>query len=334
MSRGYHLHVVYKLSDAIQYIAEDKPEYAILSADLIPTKSAWLFGILSQVTNPILFAERVSARTLSISQEYKDIFFLEPPLTPMALEQMMKRVTRDQLKQSESASKLNNTQVQIMSALSDLALNAVCKSSNALAPNAPPKETVQLVKRITCFRVNSLKMAGYLIIAYGQDRRLDAQWTADLQHQLKKHLSSFDQAPLIDPSEELVIEEIDFDQWSKEQAEFVRKASHHNAEVVMAFFKDTSSDEMKPSVQPDHVQMDIHQLGGDTTVNFDVFIYLPQNARFVLYTPKGGTFYENQKQKLISDGIQSVHINKKHLNEIRRHRTDAFVKSSAAAFHN
>lgn len=334
VGRGYHLHIVHKISDAIQYISESKPEFALLSADLIPAKSAWMFGILKQVTNPILFAERVSAKTLGISQDYKDVFFLEPPLTSMALEQMMKRVSRDQQRQSENASQLSSAQVQIMSALSDLALNAVCKSSAKQAPHSPPKETVQLVKRVTCFRVNSMRMAGYLIIAYGQDRRLDLQWTADLQYQLKKHLSGFDASPLIDPSEELVIEEINFENWSKEEAEFVRKASHHNAEVVMAFFKDNATEEIKPSSQGDHIQMDIRQMGGDSVVNFDVYIYLPQNARFVLYTPKGGTFFENQKQKLISEGINSVHIDKKHLNEVRRHRTHSFVKSSMDAFRN
>ena len=143
---------------------------------------------------------------------------------------------------------------------------------------------------------------------------------------------AFDEKPEVDSAAELVIEEVEFNKWTKEQAEFIRKASHQESELVLAFFKDSSKLEIKESPGAEHVEINIKHLQADRTLDFDVYIYLPQNARFVLYTPKGGQMFANQKEKLISEGFSSVHIHKSSLDEVRKYRSKEFIRESALSF--
>lgn len=56
MSR-YTVTVVHRTAEAIQHIVEKRPEFALLSADLISPRSAWLVGVLSQFTGAMVFSK-------------------------------------------------------------------------------------------------------------------------------------------------------------------------------------------------------------------------------------------------------------------------------------
>jgi hypothetical protein len=326
--RGYDITSVDRIHEAVRFITDKRPDFALLSAELIPARSGWLFGVLNQLTSVIVFAERVSAKNLALTRELKETYLLEPPLTPLGFEKILHRAERDRELRNRDADRLDKTQVWIMSALSDLALKALC------VPHAGPIEPVDKVSRVTCLRVQTAKLAGYFILAYGQSRALPAAWLERLRETVREYLKAFDDRAAVDPGQEIVIEEVRFNAWSKDQAEFIRQASHEESELVLAFFKDPVAEPMatKPSTRKGHVEIGLQHLPGDSVVDFDVYIYLPQNARFILYTPRGGTFYEVQKQKLLTDGIRSVHIPKRSLDEVRRQRTQKFIENSAQAF--
>ncbi len=328
-SRGFKITVMTEIREAIQFITDQRPDFALMSTDLIPQRSLWLFGVLHQLTQVILFADRISAKNLAVSIELKGTYLLEPPLTPLGFEQILRRVERENRKHVVEVSHLDKTHVWIMSALADLALKALCKPTSS----GTPAEVVSRVTKVTCFRMQTTKLAGYFILAYGQNRKLENSWMSKLQDQLKQFLASFEDNLVIEDSDELIIEEVQFNEWSRDQANFIRQATHEEAELVLAFFKDPTQMQIQPSLQNDCVEVGIEHIQGDRVVNFDVYIYLPQNARFVLYTPRGSTFYEDQKKKLVNDGVRSVHIHKRSLDEVRRHRARSFIENSAASFH-
>lgn len=328
-SRGFTLTLVSKLSDAVQIITEKRPDFALLQTDMVPPRSGWLFGILSQLTAVILYAERISAKTLIVTRELKGAYLLEPPLSPMGLERMLRRVERDHARQTQEAAQLTKAHVTIMSTLSELALRSVCIPGTR--GSGTGAEVIGQVSRVTCFRVQTRLMAGYFVMAHGQSRLLDAAWTERLQGELRRYLETLDETPSLDPGAELEIEEVQFNRWTKEQAEFIRSATHQEAELVVAFFRDAIQLQKKDSDKSGHVEISLDHLIADTKVDFDIYIYLPQNARFVLYTPRGGTLFATQKEKLISEGIQSVHIDKRSLDMVLRHRAHNFIRESTAA---
>lgn len=323
--RGYTIVEAFSMRDAIQFITDKRPEAALLPTDMMPPNSRWLYGVLNQLTQIVFFADRLNAKTLAISHELNPAYILEPPLTARAFEQMLRRLERDQRKHADMAAsepkpQLEDTHVWVMSALSDLALKALC-----VPGQGHYRESTDSIGRVTCFRMQTRKMSGYFILVYGKGRPLDPEWTRNLQETLKKYLAEFGENTTLDPHEQLEIDEVKFNQWSKDQAQFIREATHAESELVLAFFKDDAPKESQSTVHQDYMEMGVDQLRGDHEVQFDIFIYLPQNAKFVLYTPRGGVLYENQKQKLLNDGIKKVHMHKSALEEIRRYRTKNFV---------
>ena len=328
-SRGFELTVTTRIHDAVKHITEKKPDFALISTELIPRRSQWLFGILRQLTSIILFVERISAKNLAVTRELKDLYLLQPPLTPLGFEKILHRIARDQRKQTHDASQLDTTNVWIMSTLSDLALKTLCISGGESIAGFGK---VEAVTRVTCLRVEALNLNGYFILVHGQNRSLDSSWTTRLKEHLNNYLISFDERASIDAANELTIEEVKFDEWTKAQADFIRQATHQDDELVLAFFKDPIQLKAIPSSRKDHIELDLETLQGDSHVNFDIYIYLPQNTRFILYTPRGGTFYESQKENLNSKGIRSFHIHKQSLDEVRRYRAQKFIENSTAAF--
>lgn len=328
IAQDFKVDVVHRAQDGIRYITEEKPDYTLISTSLLPQKSHWLLGILNQLTTVILFFDRVSARNLAITRDSNGSYILEPPLTPLGLKQVLRRIQREQNKQNELTSSLDKNHLWIMSTLSDLSLKAICTPASMGAS----VERVQRATRVTCLRLRTNKLSGFLVLAYGKNRQLESDWLHQLQSVLKKRMEIFDDQVLMSTANEIQIEEVKFKEWSKEQSEFILQAIHQDAEVVLAFFKDSEQIEAKPSARKGYVELGTHHLPENGVIDFDVYIYLPQNARFVLHTPRGGTLHSSKKQKLISEGIHSVHIPKRSLDQVHQHHIRKFVEESSQDF--
>lgn len=330
-TRGFEVTTVQKIQEAVQFIAAERPEFTLLPAELVPLKCAQLSVVLSQLTNVVLCFDRVTAKTLTISREFKDAHTLEAPFNSSAVESIFRKIERSRRVGADAVAHLHKAHVAIMATLSDLALKAIC------APGSKPgagAENIPRASRVTCFRAHTKNLSGYFVIAYGQNRSVDPAWTARLQDEIRQYVATFEEHPLLEPGLEIEIVEVNFHKWTKEQADFLSYASHQDNEIALAFFRDTAPMDVRDSAHPGHCEIGIENIRGDAVTDFDIYIYLPQNARFVLYTPRGGTFYESQKRKLISDGIQSVHVNKKSLDEVRRQRSKKFIEEKSAGFAN
>jgi len=327
-SRDFKVMVVHNAQDAIRFITERRPDYSLISMDLLPQNCHWLLGVLNQLTVVITFYEKVSARNLAIIKELNGSHLLEPPLTPLAMNQILRRIRREQHMQNELTSNLHKTHLWIMSTLSDLSLKAICKP----APHGASVEQVQRATRVNCFRLETLNFSGFLVLAYGKDRQLEPGWIELLQKELKEHLKIFIGPFGMSAPEEVRVEEVKFRDWSKAQSEFILQAIHQDAELVVAFFKDQVGLETKPSAQEGCVELMLKDFPEDQVVDFDVYIYLPQNARFILHTQRGNSLPSAKKQKLIADGVTSVHIPKRSLDEVRKHRTRKFIEESSQIF--
>ena len=57
------------LREAVQFITERKPDYALIAAELMPVKARWIYGVLNQLSPIILFSDRVNAKTLAVRRE-------------------------------------------------------------------------------------------------------------------------------------------------------------------------------------------------------------------------------------------------------------------------
>jgi DNA-binding response OmpR family regulator len=329
-SRGTQLTVVHNARQAVQFITESKPDFAILSAKLLPKKSAWLVGILNQLTNVVVHIGRLSARTIEMTRDLNGIALLESPLTPIGLEQVFRKAEREREKQLLVTSQLDRTQTWIMSTLADLSLKQICKAGSS----NQSQENVQTVRRIICYRLQTQTLSGYFVLAYGKDRVPDAKWLEQLRTQMSDYVTHFSETTDLTEPQEVWIEEVRFKEWSKEQAEFILQAIHQESEIALAFFKDPEPIEVQNSGKPDCVKIPVDRLPEEMATQFDIFIFLPQNARFVLYSRKGERFDDKQKRRLQDEGISSVHVSKRSFDELQKYQTKRFIEESSLAFQN
>ena len=69
-------------------------------------------------------------------------------------------------------------------------------------------------------------------------------------------------------------------------------------------------------------------------MEFDVYVYLPENNKYVIYTPKGGTFYTRQKDRLLEKGVQRMHLKKESIGDVKRYRAQNYLNDKISQYKN
>lgn len=185
-----------------------------------------------------------------------------------------------------------------------------------------------------CIVVESPKFSGYLVAAMGSDRKIDKSFIEMIRERLFGFLKANGEVLAEnEKSMEIKLEEIEFEEWAVEQAEFLRKAIHENTEVAMAFFpsKETTI-KLEESVSDKMLQMDIAELKEDVAVEFDLYIYLPQNQKYLLYTPEGRPLLGTQRERLIEKGVGKMHLRKESAHGVKKYRAQNFLNDKIAEF--
>lgn len=186
---------------------------------------------------------------------------------------------------------------------------------------------------ISCIVIESSRFSGYLITAMGKNKKNDDAFIGKVRERLFRFLR--DNGEILEDSDSinLKIKEVPFDSWALEQAEFLRKAVHEGNEVAMAFFP-CSQVRTVCGQSPDAEMTSIHlnDLAGDVAVEFNVYIYLPKNNKYVLYTPRGSKFFSVQKERLINQGISNLHILKAEVQDLDKYRAQNFLNEQIHIF--
>lgn len=195
-------------------------------------------------------------------------------------------------------------------------------------------ESLGRASNVACIVVESAKFSGYLVAAMGKDRAIDEFFIETVKQRLveflKKHGESIkeDEGGL-----NLKLEQIDFEDWALDQAEFLRKSIHGNAEIAMAFFPNADTQvRLEQSVNENMLQMDIGELESDVPVDFDMYIYMPTNNRYLLYTPQGRKLGKDQHGRLKDRGINKVHLRKESQGQVKKYRAQVFLNSKIQAY--
>lgn len=193
---------------------------------------------------------------------------------------------------------------------------------------------IKTTKNSVCIIVESPKFSGYLVAAMGSPQKIDANFIDLVRERLFAFLKAHGE--LIQDNEramEIKLEEVEFNDWALDQAEFLKRAVHDDTEIAMAFFpsQDTST-KLEQSVSEKMLQMDISDLREDVALDFDLYVYLPENKKYLLYTPEGRPLYGNQKNRLAEKGVSKMHLRKDSAHGVKRYRAQLFLNDKIAEF--
>ncbi|UOF02689.1 hypothetical protein [Bdellovibrio reynosensis] len=209
------------------------------------------------------------------------------------------------------------------------ALDKSCNITGTFAQS----EAIESSTNVACIVVESPKFSGYLVAALGNNRAIDSAFIQRINEKLIKFLK--DNGEKIDEGEsmQLRIKQVPFEDWALDCAEFLRKSVHDGNEVAMAFFpRQDVRTSYGESAAEEMASIKTKDLAAGVPVEFNVYIHLPRNNKYVLYTPRGAIFYDVQKQRLDNQGIQELHILKHELQDLDKYRAQNFLNDKIQEF--
>tara|TARA_B110001454_G_C12723226_1_gene435952 strand:+ start:11866 stop:13515 length:1650 start_codon:yes stop_codon:yes gene_type:complete len=182
--------------------------------------------------------------------------------------------------------------------------------------------------QVACIVVESEKFNGYLIAALGKNRKMDGKFIKSIQEKLFKFLKDNGEPVSEKENLNLKIKKIEFEDWAIEYAEFLKKSVHNGDEIAMAFFPVTNvRTEVRESASATMASVKLADVEGDKQVEFNMYLYLPCNKKYILYTPKGGKFYANQKGRLVEKGVKEVHMLKSEVNDLTKYKAQNYLNN-------
>ncbi len=221
------------------------------------------------------------------------------------------------VKGSVEAMEIASTEVQAQSAAEDLS----------------PSSQQQASSNIHCITVDSPRFSGYLVAALGKNRSLDKTFIETVKQRLYKFLQSNGESVSEENPFDIKIKEVPFEAWAIQQAEFLRKSVHGGEEIAMAFFPTpTVSLKLEASEDEKMIQISLDELAEDVALDFDLYIYMPENNKFLLYTPEGKPLYGKQKNRLKEKGLTHMHLRKDSVNSVKKYRAQNYLNSKIDAF--
>ena len=208
------------------------------------------------------------------------------------------------------------------------------ESASARSPGESsdePVEKIESVTRLGCIEIQTERYDGYLLIAWGADRSVDEPLMRTIRAKLVQFMQGAGQKFDAEDAIRLRLQDVTFEGWAVAQADFLRRAVHAGREVAVAFFPGRAEESrVEASARADMVHIGIDEIKGDSRVEFDVYVHLPANGKYLLYTPEGGRLYQVQKDRLKAKGVRRVHLKKNAAPDLRRYRVQNFLNDRIA----
>lgn len=202
--------------------------------------------------------------------------------------------------------------------------------------NVNEKENVKAVEvatNVSCIIVESTKYNGYLVVAMGSNRKIENSFMKVLKKHLFKFLKENGEQITDEDQLQLKLEPVEFQDWAIEHAEFLRKSIHNGNEVAMAFFPCSEIQiPLEGGNDKDMLTVDLKNLRGDLKMEFDIYIHMPINNKYVLFTPKGGVLYSRQKERLLKKGIQKMHLHKNSIQDVKKYTAQNYLNDKIQEF--
>lgn len=188
---------------------------------------------------------------------------------------------------------------------------------------------------VACIVVESPRFSGYLVTALGKNRKIDAKFLKGVHDRLFKFLEANGETVNREESMNIKIKQVPFEDWAMDCAEFLRKSVHNGDEVAMAFFPYA---EAKVVLQESHnsemAAVQLKDLEPDKPVEMNLYVYLPHNQKYVLYTPRGSKLYGKQKEKLTHQGVTHMHMLRAETEDLNKYRAQNYLNGKIAEFEN
>ena len=220
-------------------------------------------------------------------------------------------------------------------------LNQISQSVQSALQESLPKmasadsfENVSEISKCSCLQVKSENLSGYLLAALGKSRLLHLDFIESFRQNLGQALASGNKNLKLEGSPlELQLNEVAFESWATDQADFVKKSVLGNAELILAFFPaDSAAFEHPPGPSPEMLAFKVPELKASLKVPCNLYLHLPENGKYLLYLAKGRPFTPEQQDRLAKNGISLMYFAKDEKLWIHQYKAENTLNEKIEAF--
>lgn len=351
---GYKVSSSNELRESLYIILQDIPEFIFIPADFPTPKVKTLPQILAK-TLPVTiigYIETTTNENMSALHKLGLEYTLIPPFNAQTIQRLIQKISEDKKDRSyyglqtlttlkkgpEKTSSYLSQEIWLKmmqsekQPLESLQLGLVQAVSAIIDPgDGTSLEPLHSTKQLSIFKIQCGDQQGYVSCAWGTNQNLPADFSekirASLNHFFKNQNVGFSSENVF----HLEIIPVDFKSLSEKTARFMQDAIHLNKELGVAFFlkpKDFSFYHPDPAV-PGMLYINISDIEQDSLFTFDLYLYMPENQKFILYTPKGLPLYKHQMERLNERGISKMHFYEQDRQEADKSEAKYFLESLA-----
>ena len=184
---------------------------------------------------------------------------------------------------------------------------------------------------VGCLTVEGSGYSGYLVCAMAADVPAEVRFIEQMHQRLLKFLKFEKHIVDLHSPAGLKLLPAAFTDWAPAAADFVHVTGHEGSEVAVAFFPSADTRvAIGTSSSAEMGSLKLDDLVEDVALEFDLYVHLPANQKYVLYTPKGALFYGSQKERLSEGGVKELFIKRTDLPELQKYRARNYLNSQIA----
>lgn len=192
-------------------------------------------------------------------------------------------------------------------------------------------ERVGTSGKLACIVIQSKNISGHLVAALGENREIDLELIKKIRTQILSFLSSSGEAFLETEPVHVTLEPVEFECWALDQADFLKKATHADCEIALAFFPIEEPPPEASEIQ-DMVKLKVENLELDVPLEFDIYLFLPTNHRLLLHTTRGKIFARDRVERLAKSGVTHVHVRQDGNPSVHQHVARQAVRERVATW--
>ncbi len=195
------------------------------------------------------------------------------------------------------------------------------------AQTAPGKATSY--SRVSCFEIRTSKLSGYIIVARCTERNHDDNINESIKLHLLEYLNTNGISTTSDDLMNLRLSPVNFEDWSIEEAMFLRKSVQSGSAVALAFFPYLAqSAPLELSPESQMFRIGLHEISVDYPLEFDIYLHLAANKKYIRYAAKDRKIIVSQRERLQSSGIQYLHVRADAARDLMRYRVQNFLNDN------
>lgn len=194
---------------------------------------------------------------------------------------------------------------------------------------------LSFVNQAYCVLIRSARFSGYLVMACPSGSVSRRHILQDIHAALMKLMSEHGEPTSHNQALHIRLNKVHFTDWALNDADFVHSADHNDQEIAMAFFQrlDLQHGQIFDDSEP-MLAIDLHEVDENTVLQFNLYIHLEKNQKFLRYVRRGLSLATDQKQRLIQQGLERFHILNMEAAAFAHYRVERFLNRKIDNYHS